>query len=264
MIQALEEFFATVFGHNVVLATIIIAMVPIIELKGAIPFAMSGAIWQGYELSFGHAFLWGLVGSSLIVPILLLIYAPLIRWLKSTKLFKKLAEKIEEKVNRKKQKVESKIEESNINESESNIANNKKTLMKVLGVFLFVAIPLPFTGVWTGSCLAVALGLNFFLGLFVVVFGNVVAGILVTVLSSVLTPLVYLLIFLGLILLVALVYLIKKLINRKNTNNPGEEEANPEDLNITWFLGIICDIFILSNCFKRRQEKHCTNSLNVF
>ena len=189
MIEAIKNFILNIFGNNVVLATILIAIIPIIELKGAIPFAMSSAIWKGKELSLGLAFLFGVVGSSLVVPILVLIYSPIIKLLKKTKLFKKIATKIEEKVNSKKQNVENKICET------GNKTKNKKTILKALGVFLFVAIPLPFTGVWTGSCLAVALGLNFFLSCFVVIIGNIVAGLIVSVFSVTLTPTIYLLIF---------------------------------------------------------------------
>ena len=179
MIDAIQGFFSSIFGNNVILATILIAMVPIIELKGAIPFAMSESIWKGFQLSSGFAFLYGVVGSSLIVPLLVWLYVPIIKFLKSTKLFKNLALKIEQKINTKKQNVENKIEE------DSNKKQNKSLLLKTLGVFLFVAIPLPFTGVWTGSCFAVALGLNFFLSCVVVIFGNIIAGLIVLLFSSI-------------------------------------------------------------------------------
>ena len=92
MTEFIENIFSSIFGNNVILATILIAVVPIIELKGAIPFSMSSQIWGTNALSLVSAFLYGLLGSCLVVPILALIYTPIINWLKKTKLFKKLAE----------------------------------------------------------------------------------------------------------------------------------------------------------------------------
>ena len=221
MIEAIQNFFSNIFGNNIILATILIAMVPIIELKGAIPFSISHSIWKGLELSPGLAFLWGVIGSSLIVPLLVLVYSPLIKALKKTKLFKKIATKIEEKINTKKENVENKLDDKS-----QNIKTNKKTLLKVVSVFLFVAIPLPFTGVWTGSCLAVALGLNYFLSCFVVILGNIIAGLLVLAFSSLLTPLVYLGLFLVLILIFAVVFIIKKAKTKSKLTNQNSQDNN--------------------------------------
>ena len=95
MTEFVEGIFSNIFGSNVVLATILIAMVPVIELKGAIPFSMAVDIWGINALSFFPALIYGILGSSLIVPILALIYKPVINWLKRTKLFRRIAEKIE-------------------------------------------------------------------------------------------------------------------------------------------------------------------------
>ena len=203
MIAFLENLFSSIFGDNVALATILIAIVPIIELKGAIPFGMSNAIWKGAELSKWGAFGCGVLGSSLVVPLLALIYIPLIKWLKNTKLFRKLAEKIENRVNAKKQSVENK--------------NSKKSLFfKILSVFIFVAIPLPLTGVWTGTCLAVALGLGFVTTTITVILGNICAGLIITLLSSIISPIIFLYVFLSLIALSILYLIIKSIINKKS------------------------------------------------
>ena len=46
MSEFVQEIVLKIFGDNVVLATIFIAMIPIIELRGAIPFGSSKAIWE--------------------------------------------------------------------------------------------------------------------------------------------------------------------------------------------------------------------------
>ena len=261
MTEFIENLFAGIFGDNVVLATILIAIVPIVELKGAIPFSMSAKIWGGKALSSWSALAFGLLGSSLIVPVLALIYIPLINWLKSTKLFKNLALKIENKVNKQKQKIENKVdsytvntENNNVSKDSNEISNLKETkestvsvekeqianieeqnnkskatktkydkvfFIKLLSVFLFVSVPLPFTGVWTGACLAVVLGLGFWWTCASVIGGNLVAGLIITFLSSLFGENV--LIFFYIIMAVIVIFLIASLIvnafKKKNKEN---------------------------------------------
>lgn len=231
MTEFIENIFSNLFGNNVVLATILIAIVPVIELKGAIPFSMSPQIWGVAALPYWEAFLYGLVGSSMVVPILALIYIPIINWLKKTKLFKKLAEKLENRVNSKKERLEEKtqIDNTNIESSGENknnvdvqnkkIVYNKKFFLKLFGVFAFVAIPLPLTGVWTGTCVAIALGLGFWWTCASVILGNVVAGLLITLISSLFgdATLIFFYILIAIILVFFVVKLILKLIKNKKT-----------------------------------------------
>ena len=53
-----------------------------------------------------------------------------------------------------------------------------------LGLFLFVAIPLPGTGVWMGSLIASILGLNKKRSLLMIAVGNVIAGIIIYTFSN--------------------------------------------------------------------------------
>ena len=187
MTEYIQQIFSNIFHDNVILCTILIAMVPIIELKGAIPFSMSASIWAENCLSLWQAFAFGLIGSSIIIPILALIYKPVINFFKTKKVFKKLGEKIESKIDKKKNNIEEKISQNNYDQEKIDVKSiDKKSnkLTKMIFVLLFVAIPLPFTGVWTGTCLAVALGLNFFESSLIVFIGNVIAGLIVTFVSS--------------------------------------------------------------------------------
>ena len=56
---------------------------------------------------------------------------------------------------------------------------------KTLGVFIFVAIPLPLTGVWTGTAVAVFLGMKFRDAVLPVIIGNFVAGAIISVLAEI-------------------------------------------------------------------------------
>lgn len=167
----ITEFFAKVFNGNVPLATIIISMVPIIELRGAIPFATNSTLWGNLAISNWKALGWSLIGSSLIVPIVALVFTPLINWLKKTKLFSKLANAIENRI---------KDKASNIaGADEKSKRFSREYWKKVLAVFVFVAVPLPLTGVWTGSCVSVFLGLDYLTTCITVVLGNLVAGLII-------------------------------------------------------------------------------------
>ena len=232
MTEFIENIFSTIFGNNVILATILIATIPIIELKGAIPFSMSPEIWGAVALSEWKAFLFAFLGSSLIVPILALIYNPIIKWLKTTKLFRKIAEKIENRVSSKKQKIEEDVNNKTENkESLDNSENgqakkfDKKFILKLLGVFMFVAIPLPLTGVWTGTCIAVALGLNFGWTCLTIISGNLIAGLIITLISHLFgeATIIFVYILLAIVVLVILFGLIKKLISKKASEKTKSE-----------------------------------------
>ena len=239
MTEFIENIFSTLFGNNVVLATILISAIPVIELKGSIPFAMSPQIWGSAALPYWTAFAYGLLGSCMVVPVLALIYIPIINWLKKTKLFKKLAEKIEAKVNKQKDKIEQDVAQKTQDEVVENIETkvektkkkkivyDKKFFLRLLGVFGFVAIPLPLTGVWTGTCLAVALGLGFWWSCLSVILGNVVAGLIITLVSNLFgdATIIFFYILIGIILLAALFMFVKKVI-KKYKSKKAEEISN--------------------------------------
>ncbi len=165
----IAEFFSKIFDGNVVLATILIAMVPIVELRGAIPFATNSKLWNTLALSNWKALGYALIGSSIIVPVVALIFKPIINLLKRTKPFSKLANAIENRVRNK--------ATSMTGANEQGARFSRAYWKKVLAVFVFVAIPLPLTGVWTGSCVAVFLGLDYLTTCITVISGNIVAGL---------------------------------------------------------------------------------------
>ena len=226
MTELLSEFFVKVFGSNVELATVLISMIPIIELRGAIPFATNSGFWGSNTLNNWQALGWALLGSSVIVPIIALVFLPLINWLKKTKLFKKMAISIENKV---------KSHADSIVEKKSN--ENKNLLwVKILGVFIFVAIPLPLTGVWTGTCVAVVLGLNYPITCLTVMLGNVGAGLIIALILEFFPWLndYLFFIFIGIVLLFILYYLIVGKIKKhkaKQTTTTSIEESSKDENN---------------------------------
>ena len=219
MTETIREIFSTIFGDNVILATILIAMLPVIELRGAIPFAMSADFWGVNALGNLTSFLWSFVGSSLVVPIIALGFIPFINWLKKTKLFSKLAVKIEGRVRGKSDKINDDAEnksQQHIENVKDNSKEVKKKWLKAFGLFAFVAVPLPLTGVWTGTCIGVMLGFNFWQTCAIVIVGNLMAGIIVTFVCSIFPSFttIILYVFVGCIVLFLLYGFVKNMINK--------------------------------------------------
>lgn len=217
MTEFLNNLFSTIFGDNVILATILISMIPIIELRGAIPFATNTGFWGVNSLSNWSAFGWSLLGSCLVVPIIALIFLPIMNLLKKTKLFHKLADWFENRVKSKSSNIE--------NSEQSTTPFSKSYWKKMLGVFIFVAIPLPFTGVWTGTCIAVFLGLDFYSTCISVISGNIIAGLLITLIIQFFPWLNNYLfyIFIAIILLVLIFEIVKHFVLKKKESDSAKE-----------------------------------------
>ncbi len=132
------------------------SMLPIIELRGAIPVGMA------LGMSPLHAFITCFIGSLIPVPILLFGIRPVFKWLKGTVLYDKLIHKLIHKTLNRSHYVEK---------------------YGFWGLMLFVAIPLPGTGVWTGTLASVLLDIRFRTAFPAIFFGNLIAGILIMTLS---------------------------------------------------------------------------------
>ena len=142
---------------SVELTVMLTAALPIIELRGAIPVGISLGI------SPAHATIISFIGSIIPVPFILFTIRPIFNYLKKTKLFKKLVHKLTDK---------------SLNKSE----NIQK--YGAWGLLIFVAIPLPGTGVWSGSLVAALLDMRFKWAFPAILVGNMIAGFLVMTLSN--------------------------------------------------------------------------------
>jgi uncharacterized membrane protein len=145
--------------------------------------------------------------------------------LKKIKIFNKFALKVENYFEKKAQETERKSSESRL------AKNDRSTYIKKLGVFIFVAIPLPMTGVWTGTAIAVFLGLKFKDFIMPIIIGNLVAGLLVSGLSALCTVIgidldLVLLVFFALAVVLLILTIIKISISRPKTIDKKEENAD--------------------------------------
>ena len=89
MTEKIIEAVRQLIGNDY-LTTVLISMIPIVELRGAIP----AAITMGIKPIVAFALAWA--GSAIVSPILLLILRPVLNWMKKFKIFASLAQAIED------------------------------------------------------------------------------------------------------------------------------------------------------------------------
>lgn len=148
----LQEFLSLDISD--ILAVLVIAASPISELRGAIPAAVFGFHFPWY-----YAYIFSIIGNLLPVPFLLYFLNTIIRTLSKIGVLDRILGRLSENA-RKRGKIIEKYER--------------------IGLVLFVAIPLPVTGAWTGCLAAVLLGLRFKYSLVSISIGVLIAGIIVT------------------------------------------------------------------------------------
>lgn len=137
------------------LITFILGMVPIIEIRGAIPVGV------GLGLSYFEAFIVGFIGNIIPIYFIVKYIRPLFDFFGRFKIFKKIIDWATEKATRK-------IEES------KRLQN-----FTALGLFLFVAIPVPGTGAWVGSLIANFLNVPFKKAVIPLSLGVLTAGLII-------------------------------------------------------------------------------------
>ena len=172
MFDGVQEALVSAFGGHAWVAVIIVALTPMLELHTAIPFGMSTALWGDAALTAFQSFWWATLGSCVVVPIVLLLAMPILKWLKGTKTFRRLAEGFEDKLKRRKQALEAKGRHG-------LKARNPalREFLKIVGIAIYIALPLPFSGIYTGCFLALIMGLGFWKSFITITLGNVIAGL---------------------------------------------------------------------------------------
>lgn len=203
------EFISNLIGNEYI-ATIIMSIFPLIELKGGIVYAQSAGINPLLSLLLAY------IGSTIIfIPIFFLLI-PILNLLKKIKFIEKFATKIETYFS---QKAETELSKQMKKSGEKRNAE----FIKQVCILVFIAIPLPVTGVWTGTAIAVFLGLKFTKVIIPATIGNLIAGILILLLSLgcklIGIPLDYVLNTLFILAVILLVFLIVKVMRVKTKDS---------------------------------------------
>ncbi len=144
-------------GFSPELAVFIIAMLPIVELRGAIPVGINF-----YHMVWYKAALISIVGNMVPIFLILFLLDKIAGVLSKIKIFEKFFTWLFNRTRRKSKLIEE---------------------YETIGLMLFVAIPLPMTGAWTGSIAAFLLGIKYFDAIVAIFFGILIASVVVTTLS---------------------------------------------------------------------------------
>ncbi len=136
------------------LGTLLVSVVPVIELRGAIPIGVALGLHPFW------AMLASIVGNMLPVPFIILFVRHVFTWLKRhSPLLGRLVQKLEDK------------------------AHNKSAVVikyRAIGLCLLVAVPFPGTGAWTGSLVAALLDIPLREAVPTILLGVIIAGLIVT------------------------------------------------------------------------------------
>ena len=158
MAETLANFFVELFREKIPpeLTIFIISLMPILELRGGMIAA------RILDVNFYEAFAICYVGNMLPIPFILLFITKIFEWLRRFKFFEKIIVRPEDKTERNKQKV---------------------LRYKSWGLLVFVAVPLPGTGGWTGALMAALLGIDFKRSLPIIALGVFIAGLIMSLLT---------------------------------------------------------------------------------
>jgi uncharacterized membrane protein len=140
-----------------ILRVLVVAASPILELRGSIPLAI-----DVFNFPWYYALLISIIGNMLPVPFILLFLDWFVKLLRKMKLTSRLVDWVFDRTWQRTGMIQR---------------------YKHVGLAIFVGIPLPFTGAWTGALAAIILGIPFWRAFTSIFIGVVIAGVIVTALS---------------------------------------------------------------------------------
>lgn len=157
------SFFSNIFAWftdtliGQIISTAAVAMVPVIELRGAIP------IGTAMGLNYWIAFIAAVIGNMIPVPFIMLFIKQIFAWMRKSQKLGKIVDKLETR------------------------AHSKGEVVKkyeMLGLLILVAIPLPGTGAWTGALVASLFDIRIKKAFPIITLGVIIAGIITTLVTQ--------------------------------------------------------------------------------
>ena len=144
--------------------TMLVSMLPVIELRGGVPFgaALGLPVWQ--------ALIAAVVGNMIPIPFIVVYIRRILKWMRRRiPRVGRLVDKLEKK---------------------AHLKGRTVSRYKYLGLFIFVAIPLPGTGGWTGALVAAFLDMPLRRAVPSILCGVIAAGLIMTFLTHTVTTVV--------------------------------------------------------------------------
>lgn len=134
-----------------------ISALPIVELRGAVPVGI-----VAFKMPWWKVFLIAVAGNMLPIPFILLLFGPLSRVCMKFAAGRKFFDWLFARTRRRSAGIEK---------------------YEALGLTVFVAVPLPMTGAWTGAMAAFIMGIPFWKAMLYILLGVLIAGVIMTALS---------------------------------------------------------------------------------
>ena len=167
-----------------------LSMVPVVELRGTIPLGIA------MKLNPVYIYMVCVIGSSIISVPVVLMFRQVIDYLRHRKYFNKVIRWIDKKIEGRAKKLKA---------------------ASILGLIVFVGVPLPTTGSWSGSALASLFKMRVVESLLGIFIGNVIAGaVILTVSMHIAEGAIIELLLISLVTIIIGGYLIKNNRNKKN------------------------------------------------
>lgn len=161
-----------------------LSMVPVVELRGAIPLGIA------MKLNPVYIYMVCVIGSSIISVPVVLMFRQVIDYLRHRKYFNKVIRWIDKKIEGRAKKLKA---------------------ASIIGLIVFVGVPLPTTGSWSGSALASIFKMRVVESLLGIFIGNAIAGaIMLTVSMHVSEGISIELLIISILTIVATLYIIKQ------------------------------------------------------
>lgn len=154
IVAELVEFFQNTIPPQLV--AFLISLCPVLELRGGMIAA------RILQMDFWQAFIICYIGNMIPIPFILLFIRRIFKWMRKFKHFSKIVDKLEARSEKKKDTI---------------------VKYKEWGLLLFVAIPLPGTGGWTGSLMAALMDLRMKKCLPIIALGVLIAGIIMSLIT---------------------------------------------------------------------------------
>lgn len=154
IVNSIVEFFQNSVPPQLVV--FIISLFPILEIRGGMIAA------RLLEMNFIEAFIICYIGNMVPIPFILLFIRKILNWMRKFKIFEKLVDKLEKRSEKKKETI---------------------IKYKEWGLLLFVGIPLPGTGGWTGSLIAALMDLRMKKCLPIIALGVFIAGLIMSLIT---------------------------------------------------------------------------------
>ncbi len=161
IIEAIKSFFLETVGKE--LCVFFCSMIPIIELRGAVPMGAAFNATIG-GMPWYLTYVLSVIGNMVPVPFILLLIKKVIEWMSKSKFkfFNKIANFLLHKVEKRREGIEK---------------------YSFWGVCLFVAVPLPITGAWTGSLVAAMIDMKPWKAFLSCLIGVMISGTIMTIIS---------------------------------------------------------------------------------